>query len=357
MRSALPLGFTHQFAEASPPLTSQSTENKQIEPFQPICLNNSAGLTVQLICYGATITSIEWQGQPMTLGYATPAEWQQDPFYMGATVGRYANRIANAKFQTSSGNTILLAANQGQHTLHGGPCGFQQQTWQLLSQSRERVVLYLDSADGDQGFPHRLQVWQTIQLAHNDVQISFHAIADGETVVNLTNHCYFNLGDGQQLHDHELQIFADSLVPVDLAGIPTGEPVTVEALGLDFRRPQQLGPTFEKSATLPHGLDHCFVTQPAGTERRVTSTRSTLAGNGLQQVAMLRCGERRLEVHSTQPGLQAYLGSYLHAPFKPYQGICLEAQNWPDAPNWPGFPQAFLQAGELYQQQIIYRFF
>lgn len=321
-------------------------------PFTPLRLSNADGLVVQVLPFGATIASIHWQGQALTLGYATPELWSQDSACMGATAGRYANRIANASYPNAAGEPVKLHANQGRHTLHGGPRGFQFQTWQVLSHSDERVVLYLDSPDGDQGFPGRLQIWQTVQLAHNDVQINYCALSDSDTVVNLTNHCYFNLGDGQQLRDHELQIFADTVLPVDLDGIPTGMPVPVAAMALDFRQGQRLSTMFERSEQFPHGLDHCFV--PSNADERSSLSAST---RPLRRLAALRCAQRQLEVHSTQPGLQAYIGSYLSAPFTPYQGICLEAQNWPDAPNRPEFPSARLDAGALYQQQIVYRFF
>jgi aldose 1-epimerase len=370
----------------------------------PIPLKNATGLAVQVLPFGGTIASIHWQGQPMTLSYPNYAQWQHDSSCMGSTAGRYANRIANARYQNSQGAWVQLAANQGLHTLHGGPQGFQYQTWQVESQSEQQVVLFLESADGDQGFPGLLQIWQTITLVENEVHISYHATTDRETVVNLTNHCYFNLGDGETLLDHDLQIFAAQVLPVDDAGIPTSLPVPVESFGgadalqlraaksqqakpqqakpeqdepqqakpeqalLDFRQPRKLDKSLQRSSEvggLLHGLDHCFVqlSAEALSEWRFDSNKLSAATQPSQShaaqlrlLARLRCGQRQLEVLSTQPGLQAYIGSYLNAPFQPYQGICLEAQNWPDAPNWPGFPSATLSVNQRYQQQIIYRF-
>lgn len=345
------------------------------QAFTPIQLKNSAGLAVQVLPFGGTIASIHWQGQPMTLSYPNHAQWQHDSSCMGSTAGRYANRIAKARYQNSQGEWVQLAANQGLHTLHGGPQGFQYQTWQVQSQSEQQVVLFLESADGDQGFPGRLQIWQTIALVENEVQISYHATTDRETVVNLTNHCYFNLGDGQTLLDHDLQIFAEQVLPVDAEGIPTSMPVPVESYGvaggdakpeqalLDFRRPRKLDQSLQRSSAvggLLHGLDHCFVQL---TTAELANLRAAVAADSenlppqLRLLATLRCGQRQLEVLSSQPGLQAYIGSYLSAPFQPYQGICLEAQNWPDAPNRPEFPSATLEVNQRYQQQIVYRFF
>lgn len=346
----------------------------------PIQLKNSAGLAVQVLPFGGTIASIYWQGQPMTLSYPNHAQWQHDSSCMGSTAGRFANRIANARYQNSQGEWVQLAANQGLHTLHGGPQGFQYQTWQVESQSEQQVVLFLESTDGDQGFPGLLQIWQTIALVENEVQISYRAVTDRETVVNLTNHCYFNLGDGQNLLDHDLQIFAERVLPVDAEGIPTSMPVPVESFGvadgdakpqqakpqqalLDFRRPRKLDQSLQRSSAvggLLHGLDHCFVQL---TTAELTCWRAAVAADSeslppqLRLLATLRCGQRQLEVLSSQPGLQAYIGSYLSAPFQPYQGICLEAQNWPDAPNRPEFPSAALEVNQRYQQQIVYRFF
>ncbi len=370
------------------------------QAFTPIQLKNSAGLAVQVLPFGGTIASIHWQGQPMTLSYPNHAQWQHDSSCMGSTAGRYANRIANARYQNSQGEWVQLAANQGLHTLHGGPQGFQYQTWQVESQSEQQVVLFLESADGDQGFPGLLQIWQTIALVENEVQISYHATTDRETVVNLTNHCYFNLGDGQTLLDHDLQIFAEQVLPVDAEGIPTSMPVPVESFGvvdgdvkpqqakpeqakpeqakpeqakphqakpqqalLDFRRPRKLDQSLQRSSAvggLLHGLDHCFVqltTAELACWRAAVAADSESLRLQLRLLATLRCGQQQLEVLSSQPGLQAYIGSYLSAPFQPYQGICLEAQNWPDAPNRPEFPSATLEVNQRYQQQIVYRFF
>ncbi len=370
------------------------------QAFTPIQLKNSAGLAVQVLPFGGTIASIHWQGQPMTLSYPNHAQWQHDSSCMGSTAGRYANRIAKARYQNSQGEWVQLAANQGLHTLHGGPQGFQYQTWQVQIQSEQQLVLFLESADGDQGFPGLLQIWQTIALVENEVQISYHAVTDRETVVNLTNHCYFNLGDGQTLLDHDLQIFAEQVLPVDAEGIPTSMPVPVESFGvvdgdvkpqqakpeqakpeqakpeqakphqakpqqalLDFRRPRKLDQSLQRSSAvggLLHGLDHCFVqltTAELACWRAAVAADSESLRLQLRLLATLRCGQQQLEVLSSQPGLQAYIGSYLSAPFQPYQGICLEAQNWPDAPNRPEFPSATLEVNQRYQQQIVYRFF
>ena len=185
------------------------------------------------------------------------------------------------------------------------------------------------------------------------------------------------MGDGQTLLDHDLQIFAEQVLPVDETGIPTSLPVPVESFGvvdalqpqtkpqqalLDFRRPRKLDQSLQRSSAvggLLHGLDHCFVQL---TTAELACWRAAVAADNenlppqLRHLATLRCGQRQLEVLSSQPGLQAYIGSYLSAPFQPYQGICLEAQNWPDAPNWPAFPSARLEVNQRYQQQIVYRF-
>ena len=198
------------------------------------------------------------------------------------------------------------------------------------------------------------------------------------------------MGDGQTLLDHDLQIFAEQVLPVNAEGIPTSMPVPVESFGvadgdakpqqakpeqakphqakpeqalLDFRRPRKLDQSLQRSSAvggLLHGLDHCFVQL---TTAELANWRAAVAADceslppQLRLLATLRCGQRQLEVLSSQPGLQAYIGSYLSAPFQPYQGICLEAQNWPDAPNRPEFPSATLEVNQRYQQQIVYRFF
>lgn len=315
---------------------------------QPLLLRNEHGLEVEVLPLGATISAIRFQGQLLTLGYPHPADYQQDSFYLGSTVGRYANRIANGRCQLNQ-QALQLSCNNGSHSLHGGEHGFNRATWQVLTQTPQQVTLYHCSADGDQGFPGQLQVWLTVQLQHNALHLQFKAQSDRDTLVNLTNHCYFNLNsDGSDISNHQLQLNAEHYLPTDNTGIPLGHLAAVNNTVFDLRQPLTLAQLLQQQdqqLLQARGFDHCFVTPQ--TNEAVPQWQAT--------VHSPQSG-RTLDVLSTQPGIQLYTGNYLAAPFSPRQGLCLEAQNWPDAPNQPHFPSAILAAGQTYQHEIVYRF-
>lgn len=395
------------------------------QALQPLTLVHGVR-RVSVLPYGATVMQIELQTdpadassfQPLTLAYDTPLQYLQDPFALGATVGRFANRIAGARYTDPSGQTHQLDASQPPHCLHGGRQGFGKKIWQVLEQRDDFLLLYLDSPAGDQGFPGRLQVFLQLWLTGDRLCQRFHAISDALTVVNLTNHCYFNLNGDADVSRHQLQLDADAVLLVDDSGIPTAEPLrlapaaapfitaassqgtalaTSAALAslFDLRKPTSLDGRFARAdhspkALLTHGLDHCFITRagvsattlgaaahapsykpavqadlsaPLPLQARLTAplsdaqlTASNTSSSG-QRLASEPARQRVLEVYSSQPGLQVYRGNYLSAPFAPYQAVCLEAQNFPDAPNRADFPASWLKAGQWYVQQIDYRFY
>lgn len=314
----------------------------------PIALNKGTGLEVELLPFGATIRSIRLFGQELTLNYPQAADYQTDEFYLGATAGRVANRIAKGRFELN-GVAYQLDCNNGPNHLHGGVTGFNRQHWQVLKQQPDSVQLYLRSADGDQGYPGALQVWQQFRIVDQQLELSFLALSNKDTVLNLTNHCYFNLNnDGTSIENHQLQLTATHYLPTDEHAIPTGERCAVAGSAFDFIVAKLLGPALQQQdqqLALAHGFDHCFIWQGADAAE-------------LKLMALLSSEQsgRQLEVFSTQPGLQLYTGNFLASPFAPRQGICLEAQGWPDAINQLGFPSTLLKAGELYQQQIVYKF-
>ncbi|WP_348728917.1 aldose epimerase family protein [Rheinheimera texasensis] len=329
----------------------------------PHAISCSGGLTVTVLPYGGRVQSIKLHGQELTLSQADPAFYLTDSAALGASVGRYANRIANAAYQDSKGVNWPLSASQPPHCLHGGAQGFAQRVWTVVEHSADSLLLELISPNGDQGFPGTLRVQQRLQVVDSidsqgrpggELQLSFTASTDAETVVNLTNHCYFNLAPQQTveaLAAHQLELMADQYLAVDECGIPLPDAVrSVNEHEFDFRAPKAVGPLCRQNADLPHGLDHCFV------NRFVVRTTK----NPLPLQARLSYGsgaaQRTLELRSSQPGLQVYVSTYLSKPFASFQGICLEAQNFPDAPNRADFPSAVLRPGELYQQQICYRF-
>ena len=329
------------------------------EALQPHAISCNNGLTVTVLPYGARVQSIKLHGQELTLSQADPAYYLTDSAALGASVGRYANRIAGACYTDSMGRQHQLSASQPPHCLHGGVEGFTQRVWTVLEHSVDHLLLELISPAGDQGFPGTLTVQQRLQVVDavdsqgrpgGELQLCFTASTDAETVVNLTNHCYFNLAPQQTveaLAAHQLELMAEQYLAVDTSGIPLPDAVrSIRGHEFDFRAPKAVGPLCRQSADLPHGLDHCFVAQTP-TETLPLQARLSF-GSGAAQ--------RTLELRSSQPGVQVYVSTYLSKPFAPYQGICLEAQNFPDAPNRPDFSSAVLRPGELYQQQIFYRF-
>lgn len=389
------------------------------QALQPLTLVHGVR-RVSVLPYGATVMQIELQTdpadassfRPLTLAYDSPLQYLQDPFALGVTVGRFANRIAEARYTDPSGQTHQLDASQPPHCLHGGRQGFGKKIWQVLEQRADFVLLYLDSPAGDQGFPGRLQVFLQLWLTGDRLCQRFHAISDALTVVNLTNHCYFNLNGDADVSRHQLQLDADAVLLVDDSGIPTAEPLrlapaaapcitaasskstaptTSAALAslFDLRKPTSLDGRFARAdhspkALLTHGLDHCFITRagvsattlgaaahtpsykpavqadlsaPLPLHARLTAPLSDAQLTASNTSSSEPARQRVLEVYSSQPGLQVYRGNYLSAPFAPYQAVCLEAQNFPDAPNRADFPASWLKAGQWYAQQIDYRFY
>lgn len=326
-------------------------DTKQLQVIKPILLKSCSGLKVTVLPLGGIISSIRYKELEVTLGYDNFSSYLTDEFYLGATVGRYANRIAGGKFQWLD-TVYQVSKNQGDNCLHGGNKGFNRQVWQIKSQTNSSVTLYLSSPDGDQGFPGEVQIYQTISVIDNQVNISFEATSNKDTVINLTNHCYFNLNtDHNPIDNHLLQIFADHFIPTNDEGIPSGVIESVENSCFDFKKPQSIKNILKDShpqIKLANGLDHCFVNK--------------LSSNTVEDKAKLKAklfspqSGVTLDLYSSQLGVQVYTGNFLTAPFNKNQGVCLEAQNWPDAPNHQNFPSATLIAGEKYKQEIIYAF-
>lgn len=286
------------------------------------------------------------------LGCATPSDYLHQSAYLGATVGRYANRIAHAQLQ-HEGQTLHLSANQGGHQLHGGPEGFSHRRWQIVCQSENEVEYRLDSPDGDQGFPGELQVSLRYHLADdNTLSINYQATVDKPCPVNLTNHAYFNLdakhGDARQ---HRLRLNADYYLPVDAEGVPCAPLKAVAETGFDFRQAKTVAQDFLKDSDQQRvkGYDHAFLL------------------NDPQQVAAELWSEDgllQLRVHTSAPALQLYSGNYLQGTpareqgvYNAFQGIALESEFLPDSPNHPEWPQpdCWLKPGESYQSVTRYQ--
>lgn len=316
---------------------------------ETITLRSPAGMEVTLLNFGATIQAIrvptESSVVDAVLGYSNCEDYLRDKFYMGATVGRFANRIGAARFPID-GNVFSVDPNEGENCLHGGRDGFHQCFWQMRSLDNEAAVQFVyTSPDGESGFPGNLEVSVNYQIvADYSLVIDYTATTDSGTVVNLTNHAYFNLDKEQQSIDsHDIQIQADQFTPVDDDKIPSGEIREVEATRFDLRRPTALRTRNSEDAECRQ-YDHNFVLKNG---EEILHRAATLSSpqSGLT-----------MHLHTTQAALQLYTGEYLSDPFRPRAGLCLEAQGFPDAPNQPSFPSTRLAPGEVYQQRIIYEF-
>lgn len=331
------------------------------QPFRLVTLRNRAGMVVTLMDWGATLLSArvplaDGSVREALLGCASPQQYLQQEAFLGASVGRYANRIANSQF-TVNGKTWHLTPSQGTNQLHGGPEGFDKRRWQIANQNDESVQLTLESCDGDQGFPGQLNASAHFQLTvDNRIVIEYRATVDKACPVNLTNHVYFNL-DGCQgdVRNHRLQIIADRYLPVDETGIPRSGLKNVAGTSFDFRQPKTIASEFlnDDDQRKAKGYDHAFLLIAPGTPgqpaARLWSTD----------------GKLQLEVYTTAPALQVYTGNYLNGapsrsatPYADWQGIALESEYLPDSPNHPEWPQpdCILHPGQQYVSTTHYRF-
>jgi len=309
---------------------------------------------------GASLMSLEVPGRDgatadVVLGFDTPDEYEfdQNP-YFGGMVGRVANRIGGASF-VLDGKRIGLTANEGRHHLHGGRPGFDRRVW-AAEPDRDgfSVTFRLRSLAGEQGYPGELDVAAVYSLAsENELVLRLEAACDAATVVNLTQHAYFNLAGGGRVLDHFLEVAASKYVVVDRERIPTGEVASVANSPFDLRTPRRLGESVELLQTAPAGgLDHCFV---------LDSQLAALHGFACRLSE--QTSGRVLELSTTQPGLQVYTGNGLGGilgkqglRYPRWGGVCLEAQAWPDAVHHGHFPTVFLRPGEKYQHTMRWRF-
>jgi aldose 1-epimerase len=328
-------------------------------------LTNAHGIEVRIITYGAAIVSLKTPDRAghfknIVLGFDTLEPYLAGVPYFGATVGRYANRIANGRFGLD-GKTYSLPQNDGPNSLHGGTKGFDKRIWSAQpSQSPQGPALTLTyvSADGEEGYPGTLTANVTYTLGDDDtLAIIFEATTTAPTPVNLANHAYFNLtGDPRRtILDHVLTIDAERFTPVNATLIPTGELRAVAATSFDFRKPTTIGARIDggdEQLRLGHGYDHNWVlTKPqAGTMTLAAVLSDPESG-------------RSLELRTTQPGLQFYSGNFLDGKpagkgtvFAHRTGLCLETQHFPDSPNQPSFPSTILRPGETYSEKTVLTF-
>lgn len=320
-------------------------------------LTGSGGLSATVITYGATLTRLSYGGRDVVLGYDSLEDYRTRGGYLGATVGRYANRIAGGRF-VLNGTSYRVGCNEkGVTHLHGGPLGFDTRVWAPVIEQIEPVPtlkLYLLSEDGEMGYPGRMTVAVTYAVLPDDtLEITYHAESDKDTVLNLTNHSYFNLGgyDGGDVLDTELTLYADAITPVDSLLIPTGELLPVEGTPFDFRQGKPLGRDMGADHPQLFGrlYDHNFVLGPAGEMKHAAGAYSPRSGI-------------RMDCWTDQPGVQLYTSPGLDLPGKngcvpgPYPSFCLETQHFPDSPNHENFPSTVLGAGESFDSVTRYVF-
>jgi len=325
-------------------------------------LVHPTGASVSIIEYGAIITSIVMPDRhgalsPITAGYGSLEGYLADTAFLGAVVGRYANRIAAGRF-CLDGTSYQLPQNQATNHLHGGPEGFYRKLWKSRAFSDESgatVELSLHSPDGDAGYPGALEVQVRYRFdASLCLSVEYEARSTKPTVLNLTQHSYFNLGGSGGVLDHELRICGERFTPTDALAIPTGVIAPVAGTALDFRSWRRIGEGIdseEPQIQMAQGYDHNFVIDGTPGELRLA--------------AELRCSQsgRHLTVRTTEPGMQFYSGNFLprssrglaHAPSHGYrEALCLETQHYPDSPNQPEFPSTRLDVGQVFRSKTEY---
>lgn len=326
-----------------------------------ITLTNALGAKAVISTLGAGIVTIEApdaEGRlaDVVLGYADPASYMADGPCAGKIPGRYANRIARGLF-TLDDREYSLAVNNGPNALHGGPTGFQNRLWDIVGVTDSSVTLRYVSADGEEGYPGRLTV-EAVYTWSDDctLTLDLQAVTDAPTVVNLTNHAYFNLGghNAGSVLDHMLTLHASRWLPTDETLIPTSEIAPVEGTPMDFTAPKRLGADIKADFPALHygkGYDNCFVIDGDDSVRLAAVLTHPASG-------------RTLEVLTDQPGVQVYTGNWLEgcpagkdgATYHDYDGVAIECQGFPDAPNRPDFPSQRLNPGDTYSRKIIFKF-
>lgn len=326
---------------------------------------SSDGIKLSLLDYGATIRRIVVDGPdgPVDVagGYDRLVDFEKNDGYQGAVIGRYANRIANGRF-TLKNKEYQIYQNDGSNSLHGGKRGFDKYVWDAET-GDDFVRFSTVSPDGDENYPGKLSVSVTYTVIPRGFYIRYEAETDKTTVINLTNHCYFNLTGfaEQSVLDHTLKLNSSRITPVDSSLIPTGEFMETAGTPFDFSEKKRVGRDIEADhpqLKLGGGYDHNFVidkTEPV-----------ELRGRTLYKAALLGSPDGRLEmsVSTDQPGIQVYTGNFLHddisfkggIPQKRRSAICLETQHYPDSPNHPGFPSVTLEPGEKFDSVTLFAF-
>lgn len=320
-------------------------------------LTNDSDFKVQITNYGGRVTNIRTPDKDgkmgsVVLGFDSLKQYTSPKTYFGAIIGRYANRVANAKFSLN-GKEYTLPANDGNNTLHGGTRGFDRRLWDAETTDDGALKLSYLSKDGEEGFPGNVQVTVTYSLTDdNGLKIEYQATTDKATPINLTNHSYFNLSGhpDQTMMNYELKLNADHYTPVNDELIPTGKIASVKDTPFDFTEFHTIGSRFDQTKG---GYDHNFVLNRSESDSLVQAAAVYDPSSG-----------RELKVFTTQPGVQFYSGNFLDGSlvgqngdhFVQHGAFCLETQHYPNSPNQSTFPSTILKPGETYHQLTIYKF-
>ncbi|MEK0449026.1 MAG: hypothetical protein RL088_1294 [Verrucomicrobiota bacterium] len=322
-----------------------------------VTITNKNGLIVRVITWGASITEVHAPDRTgkladVTLGFDEPEPWLKPHPFFGCIAGRFANRIAKGKFSID-GREWTLATNNGENHLHGGKSGFDKRNWRIVSAEGATVKLAYSSPDGEEGYPGKLDVAVAYTLTDsNELRIDYEAVTDRPTVLNLTNHAYWNLGSGADILGHELQLPASKFVPVDAGSIPTGNLAAAEG-AMDFTKPKLIGKDIGALSSAPGGgFDHNWVIDGWNPGQLTFAGELHDPSSG-----------RLMRVSTTEPGIQFYTGNYLKdvagksgRTYGKHAGLCLETQHFPDSPNQPSFPSTVLRPGETFKSTTVYHF-
>jgi len=322
-------------------------------------VDNGNAVVMEMIDYGAIMTKLSTpdkngQAANINAGFDNLETYLAGTPFFGATVGRYANRIAGGKFQIGD-KQYTLATNNGPNSLHGGKVGFDKKVWDaeiIQTEDEAGVRFTCVSPDGDEGYPGELTVTAIYTLnPKGELKIDLSATTDATTVVNLTNHNYWNLGGitSGKVYDHILKLEADHYLAVNETLIPTGEMTSVKGNAFDFTEPKAIGKDIQATGSDPTGYDHCYVLRNQDGDLALAA-RVKDPDSG-----------RVMEVWTTQPGIQFYTGNFLsgtegNAGLKQHEAFCLETQHYPDSPNQPEFPTTLLKPGEKYHEVTVHKF-
>ena len=325
------------------------------ESIQLYTLTNNNGMEIAVTDLGATLVSVIVNGTDVVLGYDDAAGYEADDLFLGTIVGRHANRIGGASFELN-GVEYKLVANSGPNSLHSGPDFYNMRKWGMKEAEGQKVTFTLESPHMDQGFPGNLHIEVSYELTEeNEVRITYHAVPDEDTIVNLTNHSYFNLNghDTGLVLEQEVWIDADEFTRTDANSVPTGEILSVEGTPMDFRQKKAVGRDIEEdyeALILGKGYDHNWILKNNGRLAKVAEMTGNQTGI-------------TMEVYTDLPGVQLYTGNYIVDPkgkggavYGERHGLCFETQMYPDAIHHTHFPSPIVRKGESFDSVTIYKF-